>query len=232
MNTRVVFSLLIGFAVLTACGSPTTTPPTPTQALLVVPTFIGTDAFAPLTPPAGSTPLPGVTSAPQSTTTDICTDPQVTSLIDWLKTSMLTSDGVLLASLVSPTNGMDVRYFRNGKVVNYDQEHAKFVFETTFEVDWGSEPGSGLAKIGAFHDVIVPKMVESFNQTYTLHCNELKHGGATYDVMWPYEKGFYSVYFPGTQPNGNMDWHTWVVGIEYMNNKPYIYALTQFFWEP
>jgi hypothetical protein len=29
-----------------------------------------------------------------------------------------------------------------------------------------------------------------------------------------------------------MDWHTWVAGIEYVNGKPYLYALMQFFWEP
>jgi hypothetical protein len=29
-----------------------------------------------------------------------------------------------------------------------------------------------------------------------------------------------------------MDWQTWVAGIEYVNGKPYLYALMQFFWEP
>jgi hypothetical protein len=127
---------------------------------------------------------------------------------------------------------MDVRYLRYGTVVNYDQEHAKFLFETTFEVDWGSEPGSGAERTGSFHDVIVPDLKKVLDQSYTLHCNELKYGGASYEVRWPYEKGFYSVYFPGTAANGNMDWRTWVVGIEYVNGKPYIYALEQFFWEP
>jgi len=99
-------------------------------------------------------------------------------------------------------------------------------------VDWGAERGSGAAKRGAFHDVVVPKLRESFNQSYTLHCNELSHGGAIYELKWPYQGEFYSVYFPGTEANGNMDWHNWVMGIEYANGKPYVYALTQFFWEP
>jgi hypothetical protein len=50
-----------------------------------------------------------------------------------------------------------------------------------------------------FHDVIVPDLEKVFNQAYTLHCNELKHGGASYDVSWPYDKDFYSIYFPGTE---------------------------------
>jgi len=127
---------------------------------------------------------------------------------------------------------MDVAFFRDGTVITYDQEHAKFLFETTFEVDWGTEPGSGAAKKGSFHDVVVPELVKIFNEPYTLHCNELKHGGATYELDWPYEGEFYSVYFPGTEANGNLDWHTWVIGIEYVDGKPYIYALMQFFWEP
>jgi len=101
-----------------------------------------------------------------------------------------------------------------------------------FEVNWGTEPGSGAEKIGSFHDVVVPELVKAFNQPYTHHCNELKHGGATYELEWPYEGDFYSVYFPGMEANGFLDWHTWVVGVQYVNNKPLIYALMQFFWEP
>ena len=103
-------------------------------------------------------------------------------MLNSLKTSVLNSEGALLASLVSPTNGIDVRWVRYGTVVNYQQSQAKFLFETTYEIDWGAQPGSGEAEVGAFHDVIVPDLQKVFNQTYTLHCNELKHGGASYDV--------------------------------------------------
>jgi hypothetical protein len=153
-------------------------------------------------------------------------------LIDSLKTSMLTSDGPLLASVVSPSSGMDVSYFHNGTVVNYQPDQAKFLFETTYEVDWGVEPGSGAPKQGSFHDVVVPALGKMFNQPYTLHCNELKHGGATYPVTFPYDKGYYSIHFPGTEANGFLDWQTWVAGVEYVDGQPYIYALMQFFWEP
>ncbi|MGZ8941049.1 MAG: hypothetical protein ACXW32_17725 [Limisphaerales bacterium] len=218
MKIKILYLLLIG-VVLTACASPTAALPTPTQ-------------LVPATPASISAATLALTSTSAPNPSNICTDPQVTALIDSLKTSVLSSDGALLASLVSPTSGMDVRYIRYGTVVNYQLSQAKFLFETTFEVDWGAQPGSGEAKVGAFHDVIVPDLQKVFNQTYTLHCNELKHGGASYDVSWPYDKDFYSIYFPGTAANGNLDWHTWVAGIEYVNGKPYLYALTQFFWEP
>lgn len=137
-----------------------------------------------------------------------------------------------MSLLVSPQRGLDVANFRDGTVINYRPDQAKFLFETTFEVNWGPAPGSGQDKIGSFHDVIVPELVKAFNQPYTLHCNELKHGGATYEVSWPYQGDFYSIYYAGTEANGFMDWHTWAVGVEYVNNKPYLYALIPYFWEP
>lgn len=131
---------------------------------------------------------------------------------------MLTANGELLSSLVDP-NGMEVRYYRNGRIITYTPAQAKFLFETTYQVDWGADPASGIEKKGSFHDVIVPEMVKIFNQSYTLHCNEIKHGGASYDVTWLYNKDFYSIYYAGTEANGHLDWHTWVLGsIMWMTN--------------
>ena len=232
MNIKVLLAFLLGLILLVGCASPATpAPATPTFIALPTSTLsIGTPSAA-VTPGASSLP-PGATGSAPANPSTICNDPQVTALIDSFKKAILTSDGPLLSSLVSPSRGMDVAYFRDGTVITYQQEHAKFLFETTFEVDWGTEPGSGAMKRGSFHDVVLPELVSIFNQPYTLHCNELKHGGATYEMVWEYESEFYSIYFPGTPANGNMDWHTWVMGIEYVSGKPYIYALIQFFWEP
>ena len=191
--------------------------------LTETPTLTPNATFTPIFTPT-ATPIPPV--APT-----ICADPQVIALIDSLKTSMLTADGKLLSSLISP-QGMEVRYFRNGKVITYTPYQANFLFVTTYQAKWGTEPGSGLPKKGAFHDVIVPELVTIFNQPYTLHCNEIRHGGATYEVSWPYARDFYAIHFAGTEQYSYMDWHTWVVGVEYVNGKPYIYALVNFFWEP
>ena len=232
MNTRTLSMLSIGFALLAGCTLPSApVPPTPTPFAFPTSTlFIIAPTVSSLTPVA-ATPVPGVTAAPGNPSS-ICSDSQVTALIDSFKSAIQKGDGPLLSSLVSPSRGMDVAYFRDGTVITYDQNHAKFLFETTYQVDWGREPGSGAAKRGAFHDVVVPKLRESFGQAYTLHCNELSHGGATYELKWPYQGEFYSVFFPGTEANGNNDWHNWVMGIEYVNSKPYVYALMQFFWEP
>lgn len=244
MNFKKLSALLIIltlFATLvTACASATTVPPTPTPLIFVTstPLFNPNNTAVPVgntTSAVGDfTAIPALTSttSPSSSSTNVCADPQATALIDSLKKAMTSADGSLLASLVSPTNGMDVAFFHNGNVINYDQTHAKFLFETTYQANWGNEPGSGAEKDGSFHDVVVPELVKIFNQPYTLTCNELKYGGASYSVTFPYKKDFYSIYYPGTDANGNMDWHTWVAGIEYVNGKPYLYALRQYFWEP
>jgi len=223
MNNKLTAVLTIGLLLLTGCSLSGSTPPTPTA--LVIPTFISTNTATPpeVTAP-GSTPLPN--------TSTFCADPQVLALIDTLKSAVLKSDGVLLSSLVHPTKGVEVRWVRNGNAITYTPEQAKFLFETTFEANWGPEPGSGQDKIGSFHDVIIPELAKIFNQSPTLHCKDLKHGGATYELTWPYQGDFYSVFFPGTDQYGFLDWRTWAIGIEYVNAKPFMYALMQFFWEP
>ena len=235
MSNKLLAILLIGSFLLSGCSLSFSTLPTPTEAVAPTLVFITTEtpstvpqatdatAFTPTVistsaaTPILSTPIPPIA-------TNICDDAQAITLIDSLKKAILTSDGELLSSLVSP-NGMEVRWVRYGNPVTYTPDQAKFLFETTFEADWGAEPGSGQEKMGAFHHVIVPDFVKVFNHQYTLHCNEIKHGGASYDMHWPYNKDFYSIYDEGTQQNGNMDWRTWVAGIEYVNGKPFIYAL-------
>ena len=232
MNIKILSIIVVGSVFIAGCGTASPAPPASTEPAPATSTFVPTETLSPSTSvPEVFTAIPTLTFTPSPFTLSICSDLQVFALIELLKSAMLTTDGALLSSLVSPNN-MEVRYIRYGNPISYTSEQAKFLFETTFEANWGAEPGSGEDRIGSFHDVIVPELVGIFNQPYTLHCNELPHGGATYELEWPYQGDFYSIFFPGTEVNGNLDWHTWVVGVEYVNNKPYIYALMQFFWEP
>lgn len=230
---------------LTACSIPATGgQPSPSQTPRSQPTRTSTSssplaasptaapsvlASAIAAAPTGA-PAPSSTPSPQSA---FCSDSQVPALIGSFKSAMLTSNGPLLAALVSPIHGMDARLFRNGRVVNYDAAHAKFLFTSTFAVDWGLAPGSGLETQGSFHEMIVPSLVDVFSKTYTLVCDQVKVGGTTYNAAWPYPGvDFYSIYYPGTAANGNMDWHTWLIGVDQAAGKPYVRAIMQFQWEP
>ncbi len=207
----------------------------------VIPTFLSTPSAIPVivntavasTMPTTvvvqpTSPLPMQTVPP-----NFCADGQASGLITRLKNALQTSNGELLAALVSPSHGMEVRKFHDGRVVKYDPLHAKFLFDSIYEVNWGPAPASGLDAIGPFHEMILPDLLETFNKDYTLTCNRIQVGGASYPTLWPYAGiNFYSVHFPGTAANGNLDWSTWLVGMEYVNNHPYLYALLPFRWEP
>ncbi len=245
--------LLIGLILLSTsgCGLPryTTSNQTPTSAALPTLTFPAPTVLSPASPtmipvtPNLSTTIiptpPPATTNPQFVVTqqnapaNFCSDSQAMTLINNFKIALQTSDGKSLASLVSPAYGMDVRYYRDGRVVNYDSTHAQFLFDSTFQVDWGAASGSGLSTKGSFHEVILPSLLDLFNENYTLTCNQIQVGGTTYQASWPYKGiNFYSLYFPGTSANGNMDWHTWLIGMEYVSSQPYLYAIMQFQWEP
>ena len=145
---------------------PTAVPPTstaigvtPNLPTTIPPTFVPFTSF-PLTavPPTRVPPT-------QPPPVNFCADGQATALINSFRNALQTSNGELLASLVSPAHGMDARYYRDGRVVNYDQTHAKFLFESTFQVEWGLAPGSGQMTKGSFHEVIIPSLLDLFSKS-------------------------------------------------------------------
>jgi hypothetical protein len=209
---------------------------TPSATGLVVPTLLaGTPIPDPFVTQVAVTRIvvpQAVPTETQVSAATFCADSQPTALINSLKTALQTSNGPALAALVSPTHGMDARLYRDGRIVNYDQTHAKFLFESTYSVDWGPAPGSGMETMGSFHQTIIPDLLDVFSKNYTLTCNQVQVGGASYQAAWPYTGiNFYSVYYPGSTSGGN-DWHTWLLGMHYVHGKPYLYAIMQFKWEP
>ncbi len=228
---RILFPLLL--LTLASCAIPIDEPPPPTAfpsvtpqaALIPSPTFTAIPTLI-LPPVLTQTPIP--TQPP-----NFCADVRGTELIKSFSKAVASKDGALLASLVSPVDGMDVRYYRDGNVINYDVEHAKFVFETTYQADWGLSFGSGEPTLGSFQDVILPTLEQVFTPNSLIVCGQLQTGGATYIPEWPYpEMDYYSVYFPGSDEFSGLDWQTWTMGMEYLDGKPYIAALARYVWEP
>ena len=241
MKLKIYLSILI-ILTLTSCSVPVDVAPPPTQLTTDTPqpTLIVPPTFTP-TPVPGVVEGPALTQPPAATSTlstpfvtlPFCDDPRARELINSFSTAIASKDGPLLASLVSPSNGMDVRFYRDGNVVNYDVEHAKFVFETTFQADWGLSFGSGEPTLGSFQKIILPALQQVFTSNAVLVCNQIKVGGATYQALWPYPNmNYYSVHFPGTDQNAGLDWQTWAVGMDNNAGIPYLAALVHFEWEP
>jgi hypothetical protein len=230
-------SVLLGLAFMLACGLPgAPSPAAPAMATVTVAAATLTSA-----PPAAATllpftPIPSSASAaaPLPPPSDFCSDAAVSALLQSFKSAVLSSNGASFAALVSPARGLDVRFFRYVDPVNYDQEHAEFVFESAFVINWGPQPGSGEDLKGPFHEVIVPSLEAVFEAASTTYvCNQIKTGGATYLPEWPYPNvAYYSIFFPGTEAYGGLDWQTWLTGIHFVQGQPYLHALIHMDWEP
>lgn len=217
--------LILTLLTFTACSIPVDAPPPPTALPSDTPLPTLTTVPA-ITPPPTPTATP--TSAPA-----FCNDLRAFELLKSLRIAFENEDGALLASLISPTSGVEVIFIRNGKIINYDAEHAKFVFETTYQADWGLGAGSGEPVIGSFQETVLPSLRRVFTPDAIITCNDLKTGGVTYIPEWDYpETGFYSVHFPGTDQYQGLDWETWAVGMEPVGNKLTITALVHYAWEP
>jgi hypothetical protein len=163
----------------------------------------------------------------------VCSDQRAIDLISKLKTALTTKDGNLLSSLISPVHGTDVRYIRSGTAANYNGEEAKWVFVSTYEINWGQASGSGLDVKGPFHVVVLPKLLDTLNAGYSVYCNDATKAGAV-SQPWPPEYAnvpFFAIYKPGS-PGVDLDWRTWLMGVEYVNGQPYIFALIHFEWAP
>jgi len=164
-----------------------------------------------------------------------CADARVNTLIDNLKSAVNASNDDILASQIHSLHGLDVRLWRYGTVANYTLEEATWVFESDYEVNWGPAPGSGENTLGTFSAVVLPKLQEVFGSIYNLHCNDTLDLATFSLEPWPPEYAninFYTVYKPGTEQYGGLDWHAWTVGVEYVGGQPYLFALIHYQWEP
>lgn len=163
-----------------------------------------------------------------------CADVQIITLLSELQIAVSDNDGKLLASLISPSHGLNLHYFRFGNVANYNTEEAKWLFQSDYIMNWGLHPASGLEVKGIFREVVLPHLSDVLLQQYTLTCHDLATGGSSYIYLWPFDYSninFVSMYKPGS-PGVELDWRTWLVGIEYVKSKPYLFALIHLFWEP
>jgi hypothetical protein len=160
-----------------------------------------------------------------------CADTRIPALIEQLKSSMNQSDGDTFAALVSPTSGVNVRLWAYSSDVNFSAAMARTIFTSTDAYNWGGGP-SGTPDVGSFRDIIQPKLLEVLNapnmQTY---CDDLTKVFPL-ATPWPYSNiRFYNLYKPGT-PGIDLDFRTWLIGFEYINNQPYLYGMVTVVWEP
>ncbi|HEX6269521.1 MAG TPA: NBR1-Ig-like domain-containing protein [Anaerolineales bacterium] len=159
-----------------------------------------------------------------------CADTRVPTLIEQLKGSINQSNGDMLASLVSPTHGIDVRLWAYQPAIHFNLNGARSAFLSTEVYNWGAGP-RGEPDYGTFKDVIQPKVSEVLNAaSVEIYCDNLTK---VYPLAnpWPYTNiRFYNLYKPASGEEFNF--RTWLIGIEYVNNQPYLYGMVTIVWEP
>jgi hypothetical protein len=163
-----------------------------------------------------------------------CADERIGTLLASFEAAVKSANGTALANLVSPRHGLAVRYsaYTSAPVI-LSKAAVVGIFTSTASYHWGTVPGGGMEAVGTFKDKIQPKLLEVLNATHQTACNDTSHTG-TLSHPWPSEYtnlNFYALYKPGT-PGTELDWRTWIAGIEYVNGVPYIVALVNYQWEP
>jgi hypothetical protein len=163
-----------------------------------------------------------------------CADGRVNTLLSNFDSAIKTSNGDTLSSLISPLHGMTVYLWRNGNGITFDRADARWVFISTFSHNWGMQPASGLDTKGSFHEVVLPNLKDVFTAGYSLTCDSLGSAPQYGLAPWPEfftNVNYYTVFKPGT-PGVDLDWRYWLVGVEYVQGQPYLFALVHFAWEP
>ncbi len=160
--------------------------------------------------------------------TTFCSDTRVTALLTNLGAALKNVDGVALAALVSPKHGLDIRLVSNNAPVNYPQATASSIFTDTTTQNWGPAGASDVRVNGTFMDIIQPKLLDVYNSSYQLSCNDASRLGRV-NQPWPSEYttiNYYSIYKPST--GDAPSWRDFLVGIEYVNGQPYLFSLIYF----
>lgn len=157
---------------------------------------------------------------------DFCKDDRVKTVITDFAASVSATDGQKAANLVSPLHGVTVRVWRTGAALNY-LKYAQYLFTGTYKVNWGFKPGTLKAEYGGLKDSVYPRLKDVFTAKYELYCNDFSKISLI-PKPWPAEYknvNFYLVYKPESG-TGKNDWHAWIVGIDYLDHKPYLFSLT------
>lgn len=194
---------------------------------------VGEDTWVEIQRPEGGTGWVNAHYLTESVAPDqFCADARVKNILNQLAKALNDANAERYPTLISPIHGLTLMYYRHGTRANYNREEAAWVFQSNYTVNWGVAP-SGQATLGTFRQVPLPGLLDVLNSPYQLFCNDAGTAGAVSDP-WPPEYtniNFYAIHKPGS-PGVELDWRTWLVGIEYIRGRPRLFSLIHFQWEP
>lgn len=143
-------------------------------------------------------------------------------------------DGESLAELVAEGRGLRIRRHWWNPEVFVSQKDLAGIFTSSEQYDWGRADGTGNDITGSFRMVVLPILDKNLLQATETGCNEILHGGTAGLVKLPqsYEGiNLYSFFRPPPKDGIEMDWGTWVVGIEKWHGEYRLSHLIHYEWE-
>jgi hypothetical protein len=167
-----------------------------------------------------------------------CDDERIDKLVDEFSQAIKNQDSEALSRLVSPVQGLTIQHNWWNPAVKLDSNEAiRNIFFSTTDFDWGTTEGSGEPLVGSFKDMILPKLQDVVGSDYTRHCNVLESGtsagGTAGTLTWPaeYANMNYVALYRAVPAGDEMNWRTWVIGIDYVGGVPYIASIVHYAWE-
>jgi len=165
---------------------------------------------------------------------EFCADDDSKQIVEMLLHAVETGNGSLLAELVEEGRPLHIRrHWWNPESI-LDSKIIPEIFTSTQSYDWGIADGSGDAIVGTFDAVIKPLLEKDLIGATEIGCGHILHGGTAGFVRLPnaYEGiNFYSLYRPAGPDEFELDWGTWVVGIETWQGAYRLTFLVHYDWE-
>jgi hypothetical protein len=193
-------------------------------------TNLGSSTWVEINRPSGGTGWVSALDLTQDVPAEaFCTDGRVLTLLEALRASIANRDPQGLQALASPRRGLTVRFdWWNPEVAYRTSEIASLMGSDT-SVDWGTQLSGGPIT-GSFKDIVLPRLDEIAAGDIRLGCNETLIGPALREARWPsdYDNlNYYALYRPAEDTGNEYAWTTWLVGVEYVDNQPYVSLLVQ-----
>jgi hypothetical protein len=193
-------------------------------------TNLGSSTWVEVERPTGGTGWVRAIDLTQDVPKDaFCGDGRVPTLLESLRTSLAQRDPQGLQSVVSPRRGLTVRFDWWNPEVLYPVGEIAGLMGSDTPVDWGTQQAGGRIA-GSFKDVVLPRLDEVATGSILFGCDEVLIGPALREARWPSEYSslnYYALYRPADPTGSEFAWTTWLVGIEYVDNQPYVSHLVQ-----
>jgi len=158
-----------------------------------------------------------------------CADPRVPPLVETLRNSIAGRDASALQPLIDPRRGLTVRIDWRNPEVAFGPSQLPELFTGDESRSWGTLVSGGAIR-GPFKEVILPRLDQVAQGNVSPACNETLIGPTLREARWPSEYtnlNYYALYRPAETAGSEYAWSTWLVGIEYVDNQPYVSHLVQ-----